>query len=250
MNKLILWWPQIAIIVLFAVQCCAAIWMHGNQVKIHVFPSFVRTALFLFLLSAGGFFVKPASAEIIPNAAKQHRATLVRSAHMVWGLDAPVATFAGQVHQESRWNVVARSPVGAEGLAQFMPTTTEWIAAAYPKHLAAAQPYNPGWAMRALVQYDLWLYSRNQARSPCEKWAMILSAYNGGQGWVNRDRRLALASGADGLAWFDSIEKFNAGRSAANFKENRHYPRVILLRWEPLYVDSGWGNGVCTSFKF
>jgi soluble lytic murein transglycosylase-like protein len=163
----------------------------------------------------------------------------------VWGLDAPIATFAAQIHQESRWIVTARSPVGAQGLAQFMPTTSQWIAAAYPKHLAGPQPYNPGWAMRALVQYDLSLKQQNRASNQCDHWAMILSAYNGGQGWVNRDRKLASASGADGLAWFGSIEKFNAGRSAANFKENRHYPRAILLQWEPLYQKAGWGNGVC-----
>ncbi len=192
----------------------------------------------------------PATAEVIPSAAKQHRAVLVRSAHMVWGLDAPIATFAAQVHQESRWNVYAKSPVGAEGLAQFMPTTTEWIAAAYPKHLAAAQPYNPGWAMRALVQYDLFLHQRNRAKTLCDHIAMDLAAYNGGLTWVNRDRKLASASGADPLVWFNSIEKFNAGRSAANFKENRHYPRAILSRWEPLYVNAGWGNGVCAGFKF
>ena len=192
----------------------------------------------------------PAKADVIPTAAKQHRDTLVRSSRAVWGVDAPIATFAAQVHQESRWSVYAKSPVGAEGLAQFMPTTTEWIAAAYPKHLAAAQPYNPGWALRALVQYDLYLFKRNQAVTQCDHWAMILSAYNGGQGWVNRDRKLALALGASELAWFNSIEKFNAGRSAANFKENRHYPRAILFRWEPLYASAGWGNGVCAGFKF
>ena len=193
---------------------------------------------------------QPAAAEVIPNAAKQHRSTLIRSAHMAWGLDAPIATFAAQVHQESRWNSAAKSPVGAQGIAQFMPGTAVWIAEVYPDTLAAPQPYNPGWALRALVQYDKWLFKRNQASTQCDRWAMILSAYNGGQGWVNRDRRLALASGADELAWFNAIEKFNAGRSAANFKENRHYPRAILFKWEPLYLRAGWGNGVCGEFKF
>ena len=47
------------------------------------------------------------------------------------------------------------------------------------------------------------------------------------------------------MAWFDSVERHNAGRSAANFRENRHYPRAILLRWEPLYAAAGWGPGVC-----
>ena len=159
----------------------------------------------------------------IPTAAEQYRRTLVRSAHAEWGLSAPIATFAAQVHQESRWRADAR------GL--------------YPTALGTNQPFNPGWALRALVTYDRWLYDRNQASSECDRWAFVLSAYNGGQGWVNRDRRLASASGADPLAWFDSVERFNAGRSAANFRENRNYPRLILLRYERIYLQ--WGDGVC-----
>lgn len=187
----------------------------------------------------------PVSAEIIPQAANAHRATLIRAAHSTWGLDAPIATFAAQVHQESRWRADAESPVGALGIAQFMPATAVWMEEIYPRTLANADPLNPGWALRAMVKYDLWLYQRNHANDPCDHWAMTLAAYNGGQGWINRDRRLASASGADELAWFDSIERFNAGRSLANFRENRHYPRIILLRWEPLYVRAGWGSGVC-----
>ncbi|MGP5977238.1 transglycosylase SLT domain-containing protein, partial [Pseudomonas aeruginosa] len=121
----------------------------------------------------------------IPTAAEQYRRTLVRSAHAEWGLSAPIATFAAQVHQESRWRADARSPVGAQGLAQFMPGTAEWIAGLYPAALGTNQPFNPGWALRALVTYDRWLYDRNQASSECDRWAFVLSAYNGGQGWVN-----------------------------------------------------------------
>ena len=188
---------------------------------------------------------QPVCANAIPSAAKQHQALLIRSARAVWGLDAPVATFAAQVHQESRWRADAKSPVGAQGMAQFMPATANWIAQLYPVHLASAKPYHPAWALRALVQYDRWLFERLQAKSQCDHWAMVLSAYNGGLGWVQRDRKLASASGADPLGWFNAIERFNAGRSAANFKENRDYPRKILLRWEPLYIASGWGQGVC-----
>ena len=193
---------------------------------------------------------QPANADTILAQAKHYRSLLVRTSHAVWGLDAPIATFAAQVHQESRWHAQALSPAGAEGLAQFMPATAGWMAEIYPAALADPQPYNPGWALRAMVHYNKWLYARNQAHCPCEKWAMVLSAYNGGQGWVNRDRRLALASGASGLAWFNEIERFNAGRSQANFKENRHYPRIILSRWEPLYESNLWGRGVCKRFRF
>ncbi|HCE7275446.1 TPA: transglycosylase SLT domain-containing protein, partial [Pseudomonas aeruginosa] len=88
------------------------------------------------------------AADRIPTAAEQYRRTLVRSAHAGWGLSAPIATFAAQVHQESRWRADARSPVGAQGLAQFMPGTAEWIAGLYPAVLGTNQPFNPGWALR------------------------------------------------------------------------------------------------------
>lgn len=188
-----------------------------------------------------------AAAEEIPRAAEQYRRLLVRSAHAEWGLDAPIATLAGQVHQESRWNAAARSPVGAQGLAQFMPATAAWMADLYPTTLGSGEPLSPSWALRALVAYDRWLYQRNQATSDCDRWGFVLSAYNGGQGWVNRDRALAAAKGADVRAWFDSVERFNAGRSAANFRENRTYPRRILVAWEPLYVSADWGAGVCAA---
>lgn len=188
---------------------------------------------------------QPAYADSIPRDAEQYRRTLVRAAHAEWGLHAPIATLAAQVHQESAWRADARSRVGAQGLAQFMPSTSAWMAELYPATLGANQPYNPGWALRAMVVYDRWLYARNQAISDCERWAFVLSAYNGGQGWVNRDRVLASAKGADKLAWFDSVERHNAGRSALNFRENRRYPRSILQRWEPMYAAAGWGPGVC-----
>lgn len=219
----------------------------------------MRTLVLLFLASLLGSSLgwlllglallvascQPAYAASIPHAAEQYRRTLVRAAHAEWGLDAPIATLAAQVHQESAWRHDARSPVGAQGLAQFMPSTSAWMAELYPASLGANQPYNPGWALRALVVYDRWNHERIQARGPCEKWAMVLSAYNGGLGWVRKDARQASAQGADQLAWFDHVERFNAGRSTANFRENRSYPRLILLRWEPLYAAAGWGNGVC-----
>lgn len=219
----------------------------GNDLAIiwMVEPRLFLWPLILLVFAVGFFIVPSADAASIPTAAEQHRRTLVRAAHAEWGLGAPVATFAAQVHQESAWRVNARSPVGAEGLAQFMPATADWMAEIYPRSLGPAQPYNPGWALRAMVAFDRWLYERNQAVSECDRWAFVLAGYNGGNGWVNRDRRLASAQGADPLAWFDSVERHNAGRSIANFRENRHYPRAILLRWEPMYAAAGWGPGVC-----
>ena len=183
-------------------------------------------------------------ADGIPHEAARYQRDLVRNARLVWGMDAPIATFAGQVHQESWWKNGARSAY-AGGLAQFTPDTADWIGGVFPD-LAERQPYNPAWALRALVRYDHYLWERVPATAPpCDRMAFVLSAYNGGEGWVQRDRKVARAAGADVSRWFGNVERFNAGRAPAMFAENRGYPRSILLRWEPLYAAAGWGNGVC-----
>lgn len=180
----------------------------------------------------------------VPAEALRYRSELTRHARAVWGLDAPVATFAAQVHQESAWKPHAVSPAGAEGIAQFMPATSDWISGLFPV-LKDRQPFNPSWAFRAMVHYDQWIMDRIAAVNPCERMAMTLSAYNGGLGWVQKDQALAARNGADKTRWFNHVEKFNAGRSAANFRENRNYPRRILHTHEPAYIRARFGNGSC-----
>lgn len=208
-----------------------------------------------FALAAQGW---PAFAERIPTEAVTFKRTLTKVSHAHWGLDAPVAVFAAQVHQESRWRVGARSPAGAQGLAQFMPVTAQWFHQQNPTDLKQLfgeyRPelaYNPGWALSALVLYDRHLYRQIQAASPCDRWAKTLSAYNGGLTWLKRDEKLALASGANPLVWFAHTERFNNGRSLPAYRENRHYPIAILKRWQPLYAAAGWGDsagGICYAF--
>ena len=183
----------------------------------------------------------------IPREAQRHQRDLTRAARQVWGLDAPVATFAAQIHQESRWRANALSHVGAQGMAQFMPATAAWIAEVYPELAESSgqpAPTNPAWALRALVTYDRHLWDRITADNACERMAMTLSAYNGGHGWLRRDRRATLAGGADPARWFGHVERFNAGRHADAFAENRSYPRRILGQLEPRYVAAGWGHGL------
>lgn len=211
----------------------------------HFFPGFLWGAglacgVLLVLL----YTLAMARAETIPPDALRHRAELTRCGRYAFGLEAPVATLAAQVHQESRWREHAVSPVGARGLAQFMPSTSKWIADMVPE-LADNAPFNPGWALRALAEYDKWLWDRVAGRDACQRMAMALAGYNGGLGWVQRDKSLAAKNGADPLTWFGHIERFNAGRNAAAWKENRGYPRRILGTLEPLYIRAGWGQGVC-----
>jgi len=190
------------------------------------------------------FACAPAFSATVPDAAWQYQRELTRAAQYSYGINAPTSTLAGLIHQESRWRADAVSPVGAQGIAQFMPRTADWMPEIYPV-LGEAAPHDPRWSIRAAVLYTEWLHVRIQVADPCESWAMVLSAYNGGLGWVNRDKRLASDSGSDPLAWFDHVERYNAGRSAANFSENRHYPHIILTRWTPMYHRAGWGAGAC-----
>lgn len=179
--------------------------------------------------------------EVVPRQALAWRSLIVRQARAEFGLEAPSALFAAQLHQESAWRPEAVSRVGAQGMAQFMPGTSAWLAEVEPG-LAPAAPFSPSWAIRAMVRYDrrLWLALADVPRFR-ERWAMTLSAYNGGLAWVRRDRIAARKSGLDATLWFDQVETVNAGRSPANHRENRRYPRRILLELTPLYAAAGFG---------
>ena len=199
--------------------------------------------LVLCAMTWGLIFAAFASAAEIPRQALAHRALLTREARAVWGLDAPIATFAGQIHQESAWCHDAVSPVGAQGLAQFMPATAKWLPTIAPE-TGEPLPFSPSWAIRALVSYDRWLWKRISAASDCDRWAMTLSAYNGGLGWVRRDQTLAKTAGMNPGDW-SHVALHNAGRSPSNFQENRAYPTRILHKWTPIYRAAGWGSGGC-----
>jgi len=199
----------------------------------------ILAALAVLLLAATWATCGP----IIPSQAHQHRSLLTREARMVWGLDAPIATFAGQIHQESRWDERAVSRAGAQGLAQFMPATAKWLPQVAPE-TGEPLPFSPSWSIRAMISYDRWLWKRVKAASDCDRWHMVLSAYNGGLGWLERDQTQTRMAHMNPLLW-SHVALHNAGRSAANIRENRAYPTRILGRWTELYREAGWGTGGC-----
>lgn len=191
------------------------------------------------------FAVAPAIvAQVVPREAERWHNRLSREARKAWGPDAPVATFAAQIQQESGWNPDARSLVGAQGMAQFMPATASWIADAYPE-LADGGPLNPVWAIRALVTYDRHIWDRTSASTTCDRMAKTLAGYNGGAGWTTKDEALAKLRGLDPARWWGNVETVNAGRSPAAWAENRGYPRRILRTLEQHYVDDAWLGASC-----
>ena len=198
----------------------------------------------ILVLGACGVIMPSLAQAEVPAQASHYRQDLTRQARLVWGLDAPVALFAAQIHQESSWNPRAISPAGAQGIAQFMPATATWMQEMHIS-LRGGDVFNPTWSFRALAEYDHWLFTRLKGATPCDQWAMALAGYNGGLGWVLRDKALAASNGDSRWQWWGHVENHNAGRSAANFRENRHYPRRILLVLLPRYSRAGWGQEVC-----
>lgn len=181
-----------------------------------------------------------------PQRARQYQRAMTDSARRVFGWGAPTATLAAQIHQESAWRADAVSHVGALGIAQFMPATAEDMAARH-RACAPANPLDPEWSFRCR---DHYMRSRLAATQPlaggmdeCAQWTFALRAYNGGLGWINRDRRLAQSRGLDpdDPAQVASV---NAGRHAAAFRENTEYaPKIHRLA--PRYAAHGWGRSVC-----
>ncbi|MBA2128438.1 transglycosylase SLT domain-containing protein [Stenotrophomonas sp. S4] len=189
-----------------------------------------------------------ASVKFAPASAL-YRHRVEQAASRAWGVNASSARLAAQLHQESAFRANARSPVGAQGIAQFMPSTARWIATIYPADLAGFDPWNPQQAILAAALYDRWLFDRvaeySQGRmSNCSRWAFTFRAYNGGEKALNRERALAYTSGVDANDW-RAVERFRARADWAH-RENTGYPRRILLTLEPAYLAAGWtGAATC-----
>lgn len=175
-----------------------------------------------------------------PPGAARYRAELTRAAHSQWGLDAPIATFAAQVHQESAWQAQAVSRVGATGLAQFMPATAQWWCQANGLKPLECQPANPTWALRALVGYDRYLYVRTPERfNTHERLWVALRGYNGGLGhWLAEAKATGLPEPT--RAQVDAACG-RARRAPVHCPENLGYPRRIMAL-QAIYA--AWGAGV------
>lgn len=178
----------------------------------------------------------------IPRGSYAYNSYLIREARFQMGMDAPIAAFAAQIHQESAWNPRAKSPYAA-GLTQFTPDTEKWIIGLFP-NLGTEGAYDPHWAIRAMISYDKRLSGQIVADTDCDDWAMVLSAYNGGLGWLLRDKTYAQTHGKSRNLWWGHVEVSADPRRAPQFvHENRDYPVKIIHRHQPYYLVTGrWGS--------
>ena len=96
-----------------------------------------------------------------------------------------------QLMAESGLNPNAKSPVGAQGIAQFMPGTWDQIAKEMnlPDH---ANPYQPERAIPAAAYYmrklwDTWTTEREQT----DRYFLALASYNAGLGNILKAQKKA-----------------------------------------------------------
>lgn len=182
-----------------------------------------------------------------PTSSLQYKRLVITQARNVFGLGAPVALFAGQIQQESAWRPDVCSAYAC-GLTQFTPATADDIDTKYK--LGGVNRSNPQWAVRAQMLYmrDLYeAYHNADAKEPCDRWAFTLSSYNGGYGWIRRDKEICdTQPGCDRRQWFFHVENWSARANWA-FEENRGYPRRIFTIQ---FRYTTWGKTVaCTALS-
>ena len=234
-------WPQIIWLAISVLGIGAHIAKHGEPMgaMYNGWSRLIHFIIYAALLWWGGFFGQ-AHAQVPADAAR-YRLELTRAAHSQWGLSAPVAVLAAQVHQESGWRPQAVSRVGARGLAQFMPSTAVWWCSHPGISGENCLPENPRWALRALVGYDRYLYSLTPASyNERDRMWVALRGYNGGLGhWQAEAARTGLK-----LPTREQVDAAcgSARRSAVHCPENLGYPRRILIDLQPRYAL--WGPGL------
>jgi len=138
-----------------------------------------------------------------------------------------------QCIQESRLNPLAESPVGAQGLCQFMPST--W------RQVSAALDLKPGdvWLPEASIRAQAWYMGRlyrtwSAPRPNMDRYMLSAASYNAGAGNLIKAQRLC-----DGPTRYRRIIQCLPEVTGNNAHETIGYVHSIVTRWYPaLLFDS------------
>jgi membrane-bound lytic murein transglycosylase MltF len=110
---------------------------------------------------------------------------------------------AAQGYQESRFDQSKRSPAGAVGIMQLLPSTAADPVVGIPDISKTENNIHAG------VKYLAWLretYFSDEGIEPLDRILLTFAAYNAGPGNVKRARRKARALGFDPDRWFGHVE--------------------------------------------
>ncbi|MFI0817281.1 peptidoglycan DD-metalloendopeptidase family protein [Streptomyces sp. NPDC021115] len=161
----------------------AGVWVAGGAAAMVVVP------IVLFVGIAGEGAKTPEA----PGGTGGLNSKQVPAAYAPWVLksgkqckDIGPAVIAAQIEAESGWNPKAVSPVGAEGLSQFMPGTWKtW--GRDDDHNGTISPYDAGDAIMAQGRYDCALAEQIKPYAKGDNVVdLALAAYNAGPGAVQQ----------------------------------------------------------------
>lgn len=141
-----------------------------------------------------------------------------------------------QGYQESRLNQKERSPRGAVGVMQLLPSTAADPAIAITGIDTSAERNIEAGAKYLRLLADTYLNDPNL--TPVNRTLMAFAAYNAGPGNLRKFRRLAEKSGKDPDVWFQNVEYGAArivGKETVNYVSNI-YKYYLAYR---LAVESG-----------
>ena len=139
---------------------------------------------------------------------------------------------AAQIQVESAWRPEARSKYAA-GLAQFTPATWSDIAPYTDPSCAGEPETDPACSIRSQIVYMRRLLARYRfSATAAERWAFAWAAYNGGPGWISREKaRCKRKPDCNPSRWWRNVER-HCLRARWACGENRAYPVKIVRRLE------------------
>jgi membrane-bound lytic murein transglycosylase MltF len=140
---------------------------------------------------------------------------------------------AAQGYQESTLDQSKRSPVGAIGVMQVMPTTARDKAVNIPDIEELESNIHAG------IKYNRWVvdnFYNDPGIRPLDASLLAFASYNAGPGRVSRLRKEAAEQGLDPNRWFNNVELIAAkriGRETVQYVSNIYkyylaYQMVIL----------------------
>ncbi|WP_125264876.1 NlpC/P60 family protein [Streptomyces alboflavus] len=124
---------------------------------------------------SGGTFIGKLDTRKVPKA---YRKWVLKAGRMCEGVSAPL--IAAQIEQESGWNPRATSPVGAQGISQFMPGTWRtWGMDADGR--GGANVFSPPDAIMTQARYDCFILKKVKSyKVKGDLTRLMLAGYNAG----------------------------------------------------------------------
>ncbi|MCK5411845.1 MAG: transglycosylase SLT domain-containing protein, partial [Gemmatimonadetes bacterium] len=155
--------------------------------------------------------------------------------------DLPYLLIAAQAYQESRIDQSKRSPAGAVGVMQILPSTAADPRVGMPDIEAMEPNIHAGVRYLRMLMDD---YFDDPALDPLNRQLLAFAAYNAGPARVAGLRRTAAETGLDPNRWFGNVEVVAArqiGRETVNYVSNiyKYYIAYQLITRQQELKEAG-----------